>query len=85
MTPLETKTLELQNVATEYGFTATVRFVGEHTANIHYTPNLSSQLYYTPTGKVKVDTFDKVGRRSDRVALKHIREYLAFYSTKLGH
>jgi hypothetical protein len=84
MNKFEAKAAELVELGRKHGFDPEVTFLGEKVvfaATVRFNKNLYCNIVEIyPSGKLRVEGFDTVYGRSQRVSVKALPEYLDFYS-----
>jgi hypothetical protein len=85
MNKFEAKTAELVELGRKYGFEPEVQFHGQDfifAVSIRFNRNVYTSLSENMNGSIKVESYDTVGRRSERVSFKSLPDYLRFYSER---
>ena len=77
MNKLEEKANELAAIAKSYGLEPIVEVHLDWYANVDYTSNISSHIFFTETGKVSVKTKNyHGGSRTETIAARDLEDYL---------
>jgi hypothetical protein len=76
MNALEAKALELSELAKGYGLEPTTDIRGDWFVCLTYNRSLHSEITFTDTGKVCVKSWERIGRKRESVALRHLDEVL---------
>jgi hypothetical protein len=80
---LRNKAEELIAMAADCGIEAKITWESGLAIYISYTNSVYSIIGHTETGKVSVKSYEKWGRRTDSVSMKHLPDYLAFHAGRM--
>lgn len=80
---LRTKAQELIAQGAGYGLEPKIDWESRLAIHITYAPRLFSVVTHTETGKVRVESFERMGRRTEKISLKNLPDYLEYAASKI--
>ena len=80
---LTIKAEELIALAAGFGLDAKITWESGLAVYVSYTHNVYSVISHTDSGKVSVKSYEKCGRRTDSISMKHLPDYLAFHASQM--